>query len=241
MWDPSGLIPDAPAGVVFTQIAAGLGYWVGIDQAGQLHARSDSNHTAFTSVPAGVYSGVSAATLHATAISGPFSLLTAAGPASIWLGLKNSDDVGTKFDLRAEVLRNGDVVGAGQFGFSGRREQRIQQRRPSNHQYRPPLRCEHEPRRALSVRLSVRIAAGVAGHRSGTARLWFTDAAASSRLSATLNGSQDDYYLVGSPQARTLQKNVVGPRPKNWIDVFVDRAVGGNPFKPFGGWSIVVQ
>jgi alpha-tubulin suppressor-like RCC1 family protein len=68
MWDPSGLIPDAPAGVVFTQIAAGLGYWVGIDQAGQLHARSDSNHTAFTSVPAGVYSGVSAATLHATAI-----------------------------------------------------------------------------------------------------------------------------------------------------------------------------
>jgi hypothetical protein len=241
MWDPSGLIPDAPAGVVFTQIAAGLGYWVGIDQAGQLHARGDSNHTTFTSVPAGVYSGVSAATGHATAISGPFSLLTAAGPASVWLGLKNSDDVGTKFDLRAEVLRNGDVVGAGQLdsvaggssGFNNAVLRTINIALPST--------VNMSPGGALSVRLSVRIAAGVSGHRSGTARLWFNDAAATSRLSATLNGSQDDYYLVGSPQARMLQKNVVGPGPKNWIDVFVDRAVGGNPFKPFGAWSIVVQ
>jgi hypothetical protein len=28
----------------------------------------------------------------------------------VWLGLKNSDDQGTRFDLRAEVLKNGSVV-----------------------------------------------------------------------------------------------------------------------------------
>jgi len=31
-----------------------------------------------------------------------------------WLGLKNSDDVGTRFDLRAEVLKNGTVVASGE-------------------------------------------------------------------------------------------------------------------------------
>ena len=42
------------------------------------------------------------------------SQLTALGPAKVWIGLKNSDDVGTKFDLLAEVLRNGSVIGSGQ-------------------------------------------------------------------------------------------------------------------------------
>jgi len=33
----------------------------------------------------------------------------------VWLGLKNSDDVGTRFDLRVEVVRNGsDLIGAGE-------------------------------------------------------------------------------------------------------------------------------
>ena len=40
--------------------------------------------------------------------------LTALGDAHVWLGLKNSDDVGTNFDLRAEVSKNGVVVASGQ-------------------------------------------------------------------------------------------------------------------------------
>jgi hypothetical protein len=34
--------------------------------------------------------------------------------ANLWLGLKNSDDIGTRFDIRIEVLRNGVLVGAGE-------------------------------------------------------------------------------------------------------------------------------
>jgi alpha-tubulin suppressor-like RCC1 family protein len=41
--------------------------------------------------------------------------VTAAGPADVWLGLKNSDDVGTRFDLRVEAYKNGDLVGSGEF------------------------------------------------------------------------------------------------------------------------------
>ena len=41
--------------------------------------------------------------------------LTSLGPANIWVGLKNSDDVGIRFDLRAEVYRNGtQLVGSGE-------------------------------------------------------------------------------------------------------------------------------
>ena len=40
--------------------------------------------------------------------------MTALSPALVWVGLKNSDDIGTSFDLRAEVYNNGILVGSGQ-------------------------------------------------------------------------------------------------------------------------------
>jgi hypothetical protein len=177
-----------------------------------------------------------------TAIAGPSSQLIAAGPVNVWLGLKNSDDVGTKFDLRAEVLENGRVIASSQLdavpgGSSGFNNAIL---RTINPLLSSPLTLS--PGGILSLRLSVRIAAGVSGHRSGTARLWFNDAAATSRMGATLNGSQDEYYLVGtSASSFWLQKGAAGPGPRRSVDVFVDRAVGGNPFKPFGTWSVVVQ
>jgi hypothetical protein len=39
--------------------------------------------------------------------------LVALAPARLWIGLKNSDDQGTQFDLRAEVYVNGTLVSAG--------------------------------------------------------------------------------------------------------------------------------
>ena len=35
------------------------------------------------------------------------------GPAKVWIGLKNSDDQGTKFDLRAEQYVNGLRIAEG--------------------------------------------------------------------------------------------------------------------------------
>ena len=32
----------------------------------------------------------------------------------VWLGLKNSDDQGTRFDLRAEIYKNGVLVASGE-------------------------------------------------------------------------------------------------------------------------------
>jgi hypothetical protein len=90
--------------------------------------------------------------------------------------------------------------------------------------------CEGD---TLSFRLSVRIAAS-SGHRSGTARLWFNDATANSRFGATTGSATKSYYLCTA----SLLVVAPGPGPKITSDVIVDRAVGGNAFKPFGTWSV---
>lgn len=159
--------------------------------------------------------------------------LTALGPAQAWLGLKNSDDVGTKFDLRAEVSRNGVVIGSGQFdgvsgGSSGFNNAVL---RTINLALSAPV--DVCPGDTLSMKLSVRIAADVAGHRSGTARLWFNDSAANSQFSTTIGSTTTPNFLLNGFGLGS----VAGSGPKKTIDVFVDRAVGGNPFKPFGTWS----
>jgi hypothetical protein len=160
--------------------------------------------------------------------------LTELASSKVWLGLKNSDDVGTKFDLLAEVLVDGSVVSSGQLnnvrgGSSGFNNAVL---RTINQALSGPLDlCAGSQ---LSLRLSVRIAVGVSGHRSGTARLWFNDTAADSRLEASIDGAPVSIYLR---DAFMLEPSA-GAGPKETIDVFVDRLVNGNPFKPFGTWEM---
>jgi hypothetical protein len=168
-----------------------------------------------------------------------FTITGLSGPVTgrVWLGLKNSDDVGTRFDVMAEVLKNGTVIGTGQTnnvpggssGFNNAVLRAIDIALSAS----PVLVGTGD---SLSIRLSVRIAVGVAGHRSGTARLWYNDTQANSRLEFVLYGSpttlylRDGFVLGASPAAVTKTS-------KKTIDVFSDRAVGGNPFKVFGTWS----
>jgi hypothetical protein len=159
--------------------------------------------------------------------------LNAFSPAKVWVGVKNSDDVGTKFDLLAEVLKNGSVIGSGELdGVSGGSSSfnnavldTINLALTSGSQ----SMC---PGDTLSIRLSVRVAAN-SGHVSGTARLWFNDSAANSRFGATIEGVTSDYFLLSGSALGTA----AGPGPKITIDVLVNRNQGGNPWKPFGTWS----
>jgi CSLREA domain-containing protein len=162
--------------------------------------------------------------------------ITVAGPAKVWIGLKNSDDVGTKFDLLAEGLKNGVVIASGELddvpggssGFNNAVLRTINAALTGG-----PVSVNSGD--TLSFRLSVRVAAS-SGHVSGTARLWYNDSAANSRVQATIGGNALTGYLVngftfsGSP----------GPGPKKTIDVLVNRNVGGNPWKPFGTWNVTV-
>ncbi len=158
--------------------------------------------------------------------------LTSLGPARVWIGLKNSDDVGTRFDLLAEVFKNGVLVGSGQLngvaaggsGFNNAILDTITLAQSQSAGF-----CAGEN---LSLRLSVRIASN-SSHVSGTARLWFNDAAANSRVTATIGGATSDFFL----RSGLVLATTAGAGPRNNLDVMVNRNQNGNPFKPFGTWT----
>jgi uncharacterized protein len=165
--------------------------------------------------------------------------LTAVGPAKVWIGLKSSDDVGTRFDLLAEVLKNGATVASGQVnnvpsGSSGFNNAIL---RTINLALSSPVTISQGD--TMSFRLSVRVTA-VGGHNSGTARLWYNGAAidtgpardAGSRVGAIFGGATVDVFLRSG-----FDLEFTAGSSRRSIDVFVNRRVGGNPFKPFGTWS----
>ena len=165
-----------------------------------------------------------------------FSITGLSGPVTgkIWLGLKNSDDVGTNFDVLAEVLRNGSVFGTGEIdnvpgGSSGFNNAVLRAIDIALANEVPIVSGD-----SLAVRISIRI--GATGHRSGTARLWYNDTQANSRLEFTLYGTPTTLYLR---DGFTLQSTAapVTSTSKKTIDVTADRAVGGNPWKVVGTWS----
>ena len=159
---------------------------------------------------------------------------TSLSPANIWIGLKNSDDVGTRFDLKAEVYKNGtelvssgqlDNVWGGSSGFNNANLQTI----PFN-TFTP---VDFPQGSTLSIKLYVRNACVGPTHNSGIARLWYDDAAANSRFDATVEGSSSNYYLRDIFALSTT----VGSGPKKKIDV--QAGAKCSPFKEFGTWTII--
>jgi hypothetical protein len=155
--------------------------------------------------------------------------LTSLGPANVWVGLKNSDAVGIRFDLRAEVYRNGtQLVGSGELasvaggssGFNNAKQNAIA--------LTPSSGVTFNAGETLSIKLLVRNACTGSGKNSGTARLWYNDNAANSRFDATI-GNPATYYL-GSALV-----TAPGAGPKNTIDV----AAGAkcSSYKEFDTWS----
>jgi hypothetical protein len=146
-----------------------------------------------------------------------------------WIGLKNSDDVGTSFDLKA-VVTNGSSTGygytydvsGGSSGFN------------NAHQYTILVsNYAGSPGQPVSVTISVRVACA-SRHTSGTARLWWNDSAANSRVTDSGFGT---LYLIGT---NTLSPSV-GAGPKKTSDVFVKKS--GCPeqtdnWHSFGTWTM---
>jgi hypothetical protein len=161
----------------------------------------------------------------------------------MWVGLANSDDVGLRLDLLAEVFINATKVGQGEIddvasgssGFNNAILQTI------------PLALTGGPAPApsgsqLKIRVSARRTCFGGGHASGTPRLWYnglpTDTGASrdagSRFDATIGGSTDDYFLrtgfALSKTPGTLRTSV---------DAAVNSSVAcpARPFTSWGTWS----
>jgi hypothetical protein len=178
---------------------------------------------------------------------GPLARLTELSPAKVWVGLKNSDDVGLRLDLLVEVFVNGTKVGqgeldnvsAGSSGFSNAILNTI------------PLALSGGSVSAgsgsqLSVKVSARrTCSAVIGHNSGTATLWYNGQPvdsgagrdAGSRFDATIADTTSNYFLrSGSALSTTAGSS------KTSADVVVNSAVAcpARPFTSFGTWSVAV-
>jgi DNA/RNA endonuclease G (NUC1) len=190
-------------------------------------AQAGTNHTFSVSVTDGQNPTASSIT-----VTVQLKPLTSLGPAQVWLGVKTGGDAGTKFDLLAEIFRNGVAIGSGQLNdvdsgavnFNNALLQTI----PLTQAGATGFRTGD----TLSIRLSIRIADS-SSHKNGTARLWYNDAGANSNFAATIGGVANSYFL----RTGSVLTTTVGSGPRSTIDVTVKRT-GGNPFTPFGTWSI---
>jgi hypothetical protein len=159
-----------------------------------------------------------AISISANEVFSPISgLVTSVGPSDVWIGLKNSDDVGTSFDLRAEVYISGVLVGSGELlnvpgGSSGFNNARLRNM--------PLTLTNPQPTQGVTLeyKLYVRVSQQ-SSHRSGTARLWYSDGQANSSVDVSVDGTTTRYYLRSDFALCTLPGAA-----RRYSDVLVDRA-----------------
>jgi hypothetical protein len=157
--------------------------------------------------------------------------LTELGSAQVWIGLQSLHDIGVRFDLKADVVKNGVSIGAGQLdnvpgggpGFRGARLNTI------------PLTLSQpvavSPADALSITLSVRTTCAGGFKNSGTARLWYNDAAADSSFSVTIGGLTSTLHLLTGFELGVTP----GSGPKTTTEASGGERCGA--FTSLGTWS----
>ena len=216
-------------------------YAVALDSSGNIYLLGGTESTDFPVTPGALRSTLGGPwdtyLVKIAADPVPPRPVTELQPARVWLGLKNSDDVGIKFDLRAEAYKvSGGVptlIGVGELasvpgGSSGFNNAKLQQ---------IPLSIVGTPSVAsgdvLSIKVLVRNAASGSGKNSGTARLWFNDSQADSRFGIEFASpvTINSYYLL---DAFSLG-SAAGSGPRKTIDVAA--GAKGSAFKSFGTWS----
>ncbi len=169
-------------------------------------------------------------------------------PARLWVGLKNSDDVGLRLDLKAEVFLDStsnppvasgelDNVKSGSSGFNNAQ---------LNSVFLTPAGGPTGivPSGNYLLRVSARRTCFGSGHTSGTARLWYNGAPvdtgagrdAGSRFDVTVGGVNSEEYLRTGFALSTSAGS-----SRTFIDKAVDSKAPcpSRPFVPFGTWSAV--
>ena len=169
------------------------------------------------------------------------TLLTALGPAKVWVGLKNSPQADLRLDLLAEVFVNATQVGQGQLnnvapgsaGFNNA----ILNSVPLSLTPTP-----FNPGDSLLLRISVRRTCSGTSHAAGTTTLWFNGQPidvgsardAGSRFDATIAGVSRTEFLRPS---FSLSTTAGSSRVSIETLVKTDVPCPGRPFTPFGMWS----
>jgi hypothetical protein len=179
-----------------------------------------------------------------------------------WVGLKNSDDQGTKFDVKVDLLKNGTPVASGLTrcvaGVTRNPNLATEVVVPWDPTtFAPDAQL---PGDVLTLQVSTRIGTdpdntrctGPGGSHNNAVglRLYYDAASRASRFDATLSPNANaDWYLRsdGKPCANVESAGVTNRRldtagPTDPVAKCKDSAAvnfsGGNPFKVIGSWSV---
>ncbi len=177
----------------------------------------------------------------------------------LWVGLKNSDDIGTAFDLRAELYKNTTLIASGLSRCikglvrnpAGAREVGVAFEGLDS----IPVATGDVISLKVLTRIgtkpgNARCSGPGASHASAVGlRLYYDAASRPSRFGATLNGSSTDLFLhsSGTPcvSANVTMRFLDGVSPASTQARCADSAVvkfgGGNPWVPIGTWSTAPQ
>jgi hypothetical protein len=176
----------------------------------------------------------------------PPRLLTALGPANVWIGLKNHGGDGLRVDVLVQAFVNSQLVGSGQLnnvetggtGFANARLNTIPLTLSSGPFLMPPGA-------QLTLYVSVRRTCFGGGDKNGKPQLWYNGqpvdsgaaADAGSRFDATISSSTRTYFLR---QGFALNEQAGSARRA--LDVSVSDKIGcsARPFTSFGSWSTAV-
>lgn len=111
--------------------------------------------------------------------------LSTTAPLHVWLGLKNSDDQGTYFDVRAELRRNSVIIASGETKNIQGISRNANQAKEITVAFGSPVNAQFDASDALSVRVLAKVADS-GGHNSAVGvRLYYDAASRPARFGAT--------------------------------------------------------
>jgi hypothetical protein len=174
--------------------------------------------------------------------------LTTLGPAKVWVGLANSDAVGLRHDLSAEVRLGAALIGSGELrnvatGGSGFNNALLQSIPVAltNGAVQVPGGAN------LTLTLKARRTCFGTGHNSGIARLWYNGRAVDTG-SARDAGSRLGAAIDQAAKALHLRTGAVLSETAGTTRTSADAAVTsakactgtGRPYTSFGTWSMTL-
>jgi hypothetical protein len=170
--------------------------------------------------------------------------LSELSPVHAWLGLKNSDDQGTQFDLKAELLNNGSVVASGLTRCITSVTRDPSKALGVSVNWDPFTPATIDPDDVLSIRLSARIGttptgtkcAGPGGSHSSAAglRLYYDSTGRASGFDMTVDSSNTNEYLHRNGAFDATTPTSVTPATK---DAGTVNFTKGNTFAVIGTWN----
>ena len=174
--------------------------------------------------------------------------LTGLDPARMWIGLKNSDDQGTRFDVRAEVYKNDELVASGLTRCISGVTRNPNSALEAVIAFNTFSSVTYDAGDVMSLKISTRIGTNpndtkCPGHNNATGlRLYYDSTQRQSRFGAQLSPDpMTDFFL------HTVGSNDVfdAVAPINATALNKDSAsiafAFGNPWKSVGTWSMTID